>query len=140
MSDQVVTSAPHHQAASMSHRARRWFVLAATMLAIASAAALALLPPSEVMSIHWNPLSEFVQPGVIVWWFVLSPPFSYAPSSSAEIALIVATNTALWSLLLWFVVLVVRGSVTRKWLFIAAPALVIASAAALAFVPVGEVI
>jgi hypothetical protein len=124
----------------MSHRARHCFVLAATMLGIASAAALALLPPSEVMSIHRTPLSEFVQPGVIVWWFVLAPPFSYAPSSSAEIALIAATNTALWLLVLWFVVVIVRGSVTRKWFFIAAPVLAIASTAALALISSAEVI
>jgi len=91
---------------------RSWF-LAAAVLAIASAAVLTALDSAETIpSVIRNPLSDFVEPGVSVWWFVLGGPFRSAPSSPAGIALAAAANSALWLLMVLFVVAVVR--VIRK--------------------------
>jgi hypothetical protein len=89
---------------------RRWWLVAVVVLAIASASALALLGSATVMpSAFRNPLSRFVEPGVAVWWLVLGGPFRSVPSSASGIALAAAANAALWSLVLWFVVAVVRA-------------------------------
>ena len=94
----------------MSPVTRRWWLLAATVLAIASAAGLALLASGEVIpSVVRDPLFDFVQPGVTVWWFVLGGPFRSAPSLPTGIAFAAATNAALWLLGLWFVVAIVRA-------------------------------
>ena len=91
---------------------RSWF-LAAAVLAIASAAVLTALDSAETIpSVIRDPLSDFVEPGVSVWWFVLGGPFRSAPSSPAGIALAAAANSALWLLMVLFVVAVVR--VIRK--------------------------
>jgi len=97
------------QAASMSPITRRWFILAATVLVIASAAVLALLVPDDVMPIVGNPFSVFVQPGVTIWWLVLAELFSYAPASPTGFAFAAAANGAFWLLVLWFVVAVARA-------------------------------
>ena len=87
---------------------RSWF-LAAAVLAVVSGAALALLVSPEVTpAVLRNPLSDFAQPGVTVWWLVLGGPFRSAPSSPSGIAFAAAANAALWSLVLLFVVVVVR--------------------------------
>jgi len=94
----------------MSSVARQWWLLAAAVLAITSTAALVMLASVEVIpSVVRDPLLEFVQPGVTVWWFVLGGPFRSAPSSPAGIAFAAATNTALWLLLLWLIVAVARA-------------------------------
>lgn len=94
----------------MSPASRRWWIFTATALAIASAAALALLGSGRVIpSVVRNPLFDFVQPGVTLWWFVLGGPFRSAPSSPAGIAFAAAANAALWLLVLLFVVAVVRA-------------------------------
>jgi hypothetical protein len=56
-----------------------------------------------------NPLYNFVQPGVTVWWLVLGGPFRSFPHSPVGIAFTAATNAALWLLVLWFVVAIVRA-------------------------------
>jgi hypothetical protein len=90
-----------------------WWLLLAAVLAIASAAALALLvSPGVIPSIVLDPLSDFVQPGVTVWWFVLGGPFRNAPSSSAGIAFAAATNAVAWVLMLRLLVIIV-GLVRR---------------------------
>lgn len=109
----------------------RWFILAATVLVIASAAVLAWLLPDHVMPSVGTPFSVFVQPGAAIWWLVLAEPFSYAPASPTGFAFAVAANGAFWLLVLWLAVAIVRGSVTRWWFVLAAPVLAIASAAAL---------
>jgi hypothetical protein len=79
-------------------------------LAIASAAILALLASGEVIpSVVRNPLVDFVQPGVTVWWFVLAGPFRSAPSSISGIAFAAAANATLWLLMLWCVVAIFRA-------------------------------
>ena len=94
----------------MSSVARQWWLLAAAVLAITSVAALAMLASAEVIpSVVRDPLLEFVQPGVTVWWFVLGGPFRSAPSSPAGIAFAAATNTALWLLVLWLAVVIGRA-------------------------------
>jgi hypothetical protein len=75
------------------------------VLVAASAAALVALASSAVMrSAIRDPLHDFVQPGVTVWWLVLGGPFRTAPSSPTGIAFAAASNAALWLLALWVVV------------------------------------
>jgi hypothetical protein len=83
----------------------RWrWLIAAAVLAIASAGALALLASGKVIpSVVRNPLFDFVQPGVTIWWFVLGGPFRSAPSSATGIAFAAVTNAAFWLLVLWLV-------------------------------------
>jgi hypothetical protein len=93
----------------MSRVTRWWWLFAVAVLAIASAAALALLASGEVIaSAVRDPLSNFVQPGVTVWWLVLGGPFRAAPVSAAGIAFAAGSNAALWSLVLWFAAALVR--------------------------------
>ena len=88
---------------------RRWF-FAAAVLAIVSAAALTLLASGQIIpSALRDPLFIFVQPGVTLWWFALSGPFGTAPFSAAGIAFAAGANAALWSLVLWFGVTMVRA-------------------------------
>ena len=94
----------------MSPVRRKWWLLTAALLAIVSAAALALLASGEVIpSLARSSLSDFVQPGVTVWWFVLGGPFRSAPSSPTGIAFAAIANAALWLPVLWFVVAFVRA-------------------------------
>ena len=93
----------------MSPVTLRW-LLAGAVLAIVSAGALALLGSGEVIpSVVRDPISDFVQPGVTVWWFVLGGPFRSAPSSLTGIAFAAAANAALWLLVIWFAVAIVRS-------------------------------
>ena len=81
----------------MTGRVRRksWLLLAA-MLAIASAIVLVWLQSTEVISsLVRDPLSDFVQPGITVWWFVLGGPFRTAPSSAGGIAFAAVANAFL---------------------------------------------
>jgi hypothetical protein len=80
------------------------------VLTIVSAAALALLASAETIpSAIRDPLSDFVEPGVTVWWFVLGGPFRSAPSSLTGIAFAAVANAALWLLVLLFAVAIVRA-------------------------------
>ena len=94
---------------------RQWWLLATTLLAIASVTALALLASAEVIpSVVRDPLRKFVHPGTTAWWFVLGGPFRSAPSSLSGIAFAATTNTALWLLVLWLAVVI--GRVVRRML------------------------
>ena len=86
----------------MSLVRRRWRIVAAVVLALASAAALAVLVTAESLpSVARNPLLAFVQPGVTAWWLVLGGPFRSGPTSPSGIAFAAAANAALWWLVLW---------------------------------------
>ena len=88
---------------------RRWF-LAAALLAIASGAVLALLASSVVIaSLIRGPLSDFVQPGIAIWWLTLGGPFRTIPYSASGIAFAAAANAAFWMLVLWFGAVIVRA-------------------------------
>jgi hypothetical protein len=94
----------------MSQVVRRWWLLATTLLAIASVAALALLASAEIIpSVVRDPLLGFVHPGTTVWWLVLGGPFRSAPSSPTGIAFAATANTALWLLVLWLAVVIGRA-------------------------------
>jgi hypothetical protein len=87
----------------------RFWSLAAAALVIGSGLSLALLGSVEVIpSIFRNPVSDFVQPGVTAWWFVLGGPFRSAPSSLSGIVFAAIANAALWLLGLFFLVGAVR--------------------------------
>jgi hypothetical protein len=81
---------------------RRLLLLVA--LVVANAVALALLSSGGVIpSVVRDPLSDFVQPGVTVWWLVLGGPFRVAPSSASGIAFAAVANAVLWLAAIWFV-------------------------------------
>ena len=99
----------------MTGRVRRksWLLLAA-MLAIASAIVLVWLQSTEVISsLVRDPLFDFVQPAIAVWWFVLGGPFRTAPSSAGGIAFAAVANAFFWLLLLWFVARLL-GAIRRR--------------------------
>ena len=76
----------------------------------ASAGVLTLLASSDVMpSVARDPLSDFVQPGVAVWWLVLGGPFRCAPHSATGIAVAAIANALLWLLVIWFAVAIVSA-------------------------------
>ena len=88
---------------------KRW-LLAAAMLAAASAGALAWLASGAVIaSVIRDPLADFVQPGVTVWWFAFAGPFRSAPSSFAA-----GANAALWLAVSWCVVKLAAAAI-RLW-------------------------
>jgi hypothetical protein len=90
--------------------ARKWWLLVAAVLMVASAGALALLASGAVIpSLLRNPLFNFVQPGVTVWWLVLGGPFRVAPASPSGIAFAAFANAALWLLVLWLAVSFARA-------------------------------
>ena len=88
---------------------RRHFLVVAVALAIGSAANLALLASGRVIpSLIRDPLSDFVQPGVTIWWLVLGGPFRTAPSSPGGMAFAAAANTVFWLAAVWLAVALVR--------------------------------
>lgn len=89
--------------------ARKGWISVAAILMIASAATLTLLTSGAVFhSFLRAPLSDFVQPGVILWWFALGGPFRDAPASPAQIAFAAMANTVVWLLVLWTVAALAR--------------------------------
>ena len=99
----------------MASLTRRWWYLVAAVLAIASAASLALLTSGKALpSVARDPIFAFVQPGVTVWWFLLGGPFQTVPTSVTGITLAAGANAALWLLVLWL-------GVTTLRLFVASP-------------------
>lgn len=92
--------------------ARRLLLL--VTLVVASAVALVLLSSGGVIpSGARNPLSDFVQPGVTVWWFVLGGPFRVAPWSASGIAFAAVANAVLWLAAIWSVV-ALYGLIQRR--------------------------
>ena len=99
----------------MASLACRWWFFAVTVLAVSSAASLALLSSGKVFpSVVRDPIYAFVQPGVTVWWFLLGGPFQTTPQSVAGIAFAAGANAALWLMVLWLGVATMR-SVRRKF-------------------------
>jgi hypothetical protein len=79
-------------------------------LLTASVATLELLASARVIpSLLREPLSDFVQPGITVWWLVLGGPFQTAPSSLGGIAFGAIANTAFWLIVVALLVGVVSA-------------------------------
>jgi len=94
----------------MAPLTRRWWFFAVAVLAVASAASLALLSSGKILpSVVRDPIYAFVQPGVTVWWFLLGGPFQTVPSSATGIAFAASANAALWLLLLWLGIATLRA-------------------------------
>ena len=90
---------------------RRWF-LGAAVLAITSGAVLALLASRVVIpSLIRGPLSDFVQPGIAIWWLALGGPFRTIPYSASGIAFAAAAaaNAAFVLLVFWFGAIIVSA-------------------------------
>jgi len=87
--------------------------LAGALAAISAAVLCWLASAQAIPSFVRDPLSNFVQPGVVVWWLILGGPFRSGPDSAADIAFVAGANALLWLLVLWFVVVVCRA-VSRK--------------------------
>jgi hypothetical protein len=82
---------------------RRWWLFDAALLAIASRAVLALLASRVVIpSLVRDPLSDFVQPGIAIWWLAHGGPFRTIPYSAPGIAFAAAVNAAFWLMVFWF--------------------------------------
>ncbi|MGH8457143.1 MAG: hypothetical protein ACRETW_00290 [Stenotrophobium sp.] len=85
------------------------------MLLIVSATLLAFPAWSE-----WLPrmaaklFSGFVQPGIVIWWFVLGGPYQTRPYSPSGIAFAIAANAAFWFLMLGLVVVIGRAVCHRS--------------------------
>ena len=95
----------------MSLLVRKSWLWAALGLLVATAAILALLSSAHVIpSLLRSPLTDFVQPGVTVWWLVLGGPFQSAPSSLGGIAFAAIANTALWLLVVALGVAIVSAA------------------------------
>jgi hypothetical protein len=93
----------------------RWWLFSAAVLAIASVVALTFLGTVDVIpSVVRDPLSQFVGPGVALWWLVLGGPFRSAPSSPSGVVFAAAANAALWLPLFWIAVAIVRA--VRRWI------------------------
>ena len=91
---------------------RRLLLLAA--LVIASAVSLTLLSRDGVIpSVVRNPLSDFVQPGVTVWWLALGGPFRVGPTSASGIAFAAVANAVLWLAAIWLAV-ALYGLIRRR--------------------------
>lgn len=75
---------------------RSWLTIGA-VLAIASGGALAWLASSAVIpSLVRDPMSDFVQPGVTIWWLTLGGPFRNGPDTAGGIAFAAVANALLW--------------------------------------------
>ena len=99
----------------MNLAACRYWLIAAAMLTLASVATLLLLLSAAVIpSVVRNPLADFVQPGIAVWWFALGGPFRSYPGSPLGIVFAGATNAMLWLVAIWLVWWVYR--LVRRWL------------------------
>ena len=89
---------------------RRWWLLGSAVLAIVSGAVLSLLASRVVIpSIFRGPLSDFVQPGISIWWLTLGGPFRTIPFSASGIAFAAVANTVLWLLVCLLVASIVRA-------------------------------
>jgi hypothetical protein len=97
----------------MSRLVRKSWLWAAAGLLVTSAAIPGLLASALVIP-SWlrSPLTDFVQPGITVWWLVLGGPFQTGPSSPGGIAFAAIANAGLWLLVVVPIVAIV-GAVRR---------------------------
>lgn len=91
-----------------------WVSLLAVLLAVASAAGLVCLGFGKIEP-SWarDPISDFVAPGVSLWWLVLGGPFQSGPRSAGGVAFAAIANAILW-LLPALLVLAVMRRVRRR--------------------------
>jgi len=88
---------------------RLWLLLAACVLALASASGLLLLSSGKIVpSLMRNPIATFVSPGESLWWFVLGGPFQSAHRTAGGIAFAAIANAILWLVPLSLVLIFIR--------------------------------
>ena len=93
----------------MSKSTRLWLLLAACVLAIASASGLLLLSSGEILpSSIRSPIATFVSPGESLWWLALGGPFQSAPRTAGDIAFAAVANSTLWLLPLALALILIR--------------------------------
>jgi hypothetical protein len=88
---------------------RLWYTIAAPVLTLASFAIVVMRASSRMVpSIVRDPLANFVDPGVTIWWFALGNIFSSFPSSPVGMALAALANAAFWLFVFWLLVVALR--------------------------------
>lgn len=87
---------------------RQWSLISIA-IALVSVVAQVLLNSVHIMP-SWfrDPLSNFVEPGVAIWWLVLGGPFRTRPDSVTGIAFAALANAVLVSFALWIIAFAVR--------------------------------
>lgn len=94
---------------------RLWYFIAAPVLTVASVAIVVMRESSRMIpSIVRDPLVNFVDPGVTVWWFLLGNIFQSSPSSPAGMAFAALANAAFWLFTFWLLV-VFLGFLRQKF-------------------------
>jgi hypothetical protein len=91
-----------------------WLLVACLLVAGSAGAMLFINSGRIIVSVIRNPLAEFVEPGVSLWWFVLGGPFQSRPTSGGGIAFAAIANGIMWLLLVWLMVVVFRRVRRRR--------------------------
>ena len=93
----------------MTKPRRPWWLLGASVLAVASACGLVVIGSGETIpSAVRNPVARFVDPGISVWSFVFGGPFQSWPRSPGGIAFAAVSNALLWLIPVWALAMLVR--------------------------------
>jgi len=88
---------------------RRWCIIAVPVLTVTSLAIVVLRESNRMVpSVVRDPLLNFVDPGVTIWWLALGNLFQGSPSSRSGMAFAALANAAFWSFMLWLLVVAVR--------------------------------
>jgi len=88
---------------------RLWYVIATPVLTVTSLAIVIMRESTRMIpSIVRDPLANFVDPGVTVWWLAMGTIFRSFPSSPGEMAFAALANTAFWLFAFWLLVVAAR--------------------------------
>jgi hypothetical protein len=91
------------------------WLTAGAVLTIASAGVyIELAGGSQLPSVIRNPLANFAQPGMTVWWFALGGPFQTGPLTPRGIVFASLANGLFWLLLVRSIAFVYRKFVRNN--------------------------